>query len=365
MNEIQSKLKDLKEQVNYAWHKLDIDDKIKQEELLRERIDSSDYWQKTDPKIAGSEQKQLSDLGESIKDWQDLMNQLNEVDDFIDLNDSSLNQDILKKLNEIDDKYRQMKVELRFSGQHDGLNAIINFQAGAGGVDAQDWTQILERMYVRWAEQNDTKMVILEESSNDDGGLKNASALVTGKYAYGKLRSEHGVHRLVGLSPFNSAGSRETSFAMLEVIPQIANDNDIEVDEADLRIDVYRSGGHGGQSVNTTDSAVRITHIPTGIVVSIQNERSQIQNKESAMKILKSRLLNLAEQQHNQKISQLKGPNIDAAWGNQIRTYVMHPYTMVKDLRTDYQTSDIQKVLDGDINPFIDAYLDYTLGNKA
>ena len=220
---------------------------------------------------------------------------------------------------------------------------------------------MLLRMYVRWAEQNGYAVRLIDESPGEEGGIKSATLEIQGQFAYGKLKSEHGVHRLVRLSPFN-AESRETSFAKAEVMPEIDKPDVVAIDEKDLKIDVFRSGGHGGQSVNTTDSAVRITHLPTGLVVAIQNERSQLQNKETAMTILRSRLAQLQLEQHAEKVSELKGPNEQAAWGNQIRSYVLHPYKQVKDLRTGYTSPDPDAILDGEITPFISAYLDAMLG---
>jgi peptide chain release factor 2 len=266
------------------------------------------------------------------------------------------------QLDQAEAAFQDLKAELRFSGPYDSHDAILGIHAGAGGTDAQDWTQILFRMYSRWAEQQQIGVKLIEESAGDEAGLKSVTLQLSGRDVYGHLKGEHGVHRLVRLSPFNSDNLRQTSFAKVEIMPVIDTPDEVDIDEKDLKIDVYRSGGHGGQSVNTTDSAVRITHLPTGIVVAIQNERSQLQNKEMAMTILRSRLAQLQLEQHAEKIGELKGPNEQAAWGNQIRSYVMHPYKQVKDLRTRYETSDIDGVLDGNLNPFIDAYLEYSLG---
>jgi peptide chain release factor 2 len=221
---------------------------------------------------------------------------------------------------------------------------------------------MLLRMYTRWAEAEGLSVKIIDSSSGEEAGIKSVTLeLSGGEFLYGRLRSEHGVHRLVRLSPFNADSLRQTSFARVEVVPKIDSQDSVEIDEKDLKIDVYRSGGKGGQSVNTTDSAVRITHIPTGIVVAIQNERSQLQNRETAMTILRSKLAQLMQEQHLEKLSELKGPNEQAAWGNQIRNYVLHPYTMVKDTRTKHETTDAQAVLDGNLNDFIESYLDYSL----
>lgn len=232
----------------------------------------------------------------------------------------------------------------------------MRISAGVGGLDAQDFAMMLERMYLRWAEKSDMKVDTLERSTNDDGGLKTVVLEIAGSFAYGKLRSENGVHRLVRLSPFNSDNLRQTSFALVEVLPKIDAPDEVVIDQNDLKIDVYRSGGHGGQSVNTTDSAVRVTHLPTGLVVAIQNERSQIQNRETAMKILRSKLLAMQLEQHADSISELRSGE-SANWGSQIRNYVLHPYTMVKDTRTKHEDRDAQGVLDGKLDEFMLSYL--------
>jgi peptide chain release factor 2 len=253
-------------------------------------------------------------------------------------------------------EYTERRKELLFDGEYDGHDAILKLSSGAGGTDAQDWTEMLERMYLRWAEKSGFDVEQVERSAGEEAGIKNATYIVRGTYAYGKLRSEHGVHRLVRLSPFNSDNLRQTSFALVEIMPEIDAPDEVVIDEKDLKIDVYRSGGHGGQSVNTTDSAVRVTHIPTGTVVAIQNERSQIQNKETAMKILRGKLAQMQLEQHAETLSDLRARE-SAGWGAQIRNYVLHPYTMVKDTRTKHENRDASGVLDGAIDEFIDAYL--------
>ena len=364
MDKLRDNLQALVADVNDAFEKLSIDSRAKEMVSLQDKIAQPDYWQTTDNKIAQDENKQLSDMQSTIQPWVELKQSLQEVSEFIELGDESMASDLESRVAVAQKRYDDLKSTLRYSGAHDTSDVVMNIQAGAGGNDAQDWAQMLLKMYVKWAEKNDVKVTTLSESSGEEAGIKSVSLSLSGSYAYGRLKGEHGVHRLVRLSPFNSANSRETSFAMVEVIPEIDSPDQIEVSEADLRIDVYRAGGHGGQSVNTTDSAVRITHEPTGTVVSIQNERSQTQNKETAMKVLKSRLAQLAEEQHQEEVSKLKGPNQEAAWGNQIRSYVLHPYTMVKDTRSEYQTSDVDSVLSGGLNELIDAYLEATMGSE-
>ncbi len=244
--------------------------------------------------------------------------------------------------------------EQRFSGPHDKNNAIITIQAGAGGTDAQDWAQMLERMYLRFAESYGWRAKELDRSVGEEAGIKHATFELQGKYAYGTLKREHGVHRLVRLSPFNADSLRQTSFARVEIIPKVSTREAMPLDPKDLEMDAFRAGGAGGQHVNKTSSAVRIRHIPTGIVVTCQQERSQGQNKELALSVLRSKLQVLAEQQNAQTLSELRGETKEAAWGNQIRSYVLHPYTMVKDHRTKAETSDVQGVLNGDLAPFID-----------
>jgi peptide chain release factor 2 len=250
------------------------------------------------------------------------------------------------KLNELEDR-------LRFSGPYDGHGAILSIRSGAGGVDAEDWALMLLRMYSRFFTKNGFKFRVLEQSNGSEGGIKSAELSINFEMAFGRLKNEAGVHRLVRLSPFNSGGTRETSFAMVEVLPEIDAPEEVELNEDDLRIDVFRSGGHGGQSVNTTDSAVRVTHLPTGIVVTNQNERSQLKNKEAALRVLRSRLAGLMLEQHKSRVDELKSPNQDAGWGNQVRNYVLHPYKLVKDLRSGATSKDPEGVLDGELEAFL------------
>lgn len=326
---------------------------------LDARAAAPEFW--NNPEAAQKVAKEQASLEKRLRPWISLRQSVDDAVELLALEDNSIAAEVAQQVKTAEDTFAELKEELKFSGPYDEYDVIISLHAGAGGADAQDWTGMLLRMYTRWAEQNSYSVSLLEEAPADEGGFKSATLEITGVFAYGKLKGEHGVHRLVRLSPFN-AESRETSFAKVEVMPKIDAPEDVEIDEKDLKIDVYRSGGHGGQSVNTTDSAVRVTHLPTGIVVSIQNERSQLQNRETAMTILRSRLAQLQMEQHAEKVSELKGPNEQAAWGNQIRSYVLHPYKQVKDLRTDHTSSEPDKVLDGDLNPFIETYLDSIIG---
>ncbi len=328
---------------------------------LRESAAAPDFWQ--DNIRAQTVMKRQAKLEQRIIPWRELEHNARDTYDLIVLNDKSLADDLLQQIEGLEKRFDELKSRLKLSGPYDDRDAILGLYAGAGGTDAQDWAQMLLRMYVRWAENNDYVVRTIEESAGDEAGIKSATIEISGDFAFGKLKGEHGVHRLVRLSPFNSDNLRQTSFAKVEVLPKIDAPEDIVIDDKELKIDVYRSGGKGGQSVNTTDSAVRVTHLPTGITVAIQNERSQLQNKETAMTILRSRLAQLQLEQHAEQIGQLKGPNQSAEWGSQIRSYVLHPYKQVKDLRTKYETSDTESVLDGSLNPFIEAYLEQTLGD--
>lgn len=335
-----------------AFAKIKADDLEREIATLQKQISAPDFWQ--DNLKAQEVVKRESKLRAQLEPWQDLQK---EVSDIIELaGDASLASELKQQLVQAQKKYEALQFNLKFSGKYDDHDAILRLSAGVGGTDAQDWAQMLERMYLRWAESGAMKAEVIEESSGEEAGLKSATLSISGPYAYGKLKSEHGVHRLVRLSPFNADNLRQTSFALVEVLPQIDAPDEVQVDEKDLRIDVFRAGGHGGQSVNTTDSAVRITHLPTNIVVAIQNERSQLQNRETALKILRSKLAQLQLEQHKDKLSDLKATK-SADWGSQIRNYVLHPYTLVKDTRTGHEEHDAQAVLDGKLDGFINAYL--------
>ncbi len=359
---MENQAKDLQIAISAAITQLNIHEYVKELDVLTEQSSDPAFWD--DSKHAQDVMIQISKLKDRTSPWLSLELGMKDLIELNSANDETLAEELSTQYEELTIQFDRLKKELKLSGPYDSLDAILSIHAGAGGTDAQDWTQILFRMYSRYFEANRWKVIAVEESSGDEAGLKSVMVEVVGSYAYGKLKSEHGVHRLVRLSPFNSDNLRQTSFAKVEVIPKIVKPEDLDIDDNDLKIDVYRSGGKGGQSVNTTDSAVRITHIPTNIVVAIQTERSQLQNKEIAMTIIRSRLAQLQLEQHQDKLSELKGPNQSAEWGNQIRSYVLHPYKQVKDLRTKYETSDPDSVLDGDLDPFINAYLDHTLSTN-
>jgi len=360
MDDLHQQALDIQAEIEAAAERIDIDSLVKQKLELDEQALHPDFWQ--NPAKAQEKVKEQSKLERRVEPWLTMQRDVNDLVGLLELDDDTMRADLSGQLNDLVIRLATLKDDLKFAGPYDDHDVILSIYAGAGGTDAQDWAHMLLRMYVRWAEAHGCGVKTIDESAGDAAGIKSVTIEIGGNYAYGKLKGEHGVHRLVRLSPFNADNLRQTSFAKVDVLPKIDRPEDLEIDEKELRVDVYRSGGHGGQSVNTTDSAVRITHIPTGIHVAIQNERSQLQNKETAMTILRSRLIQLQLEQHKEKIGELKGPNQSAEWGNQIRSYVLHPYKQVKDLRTKFETSDAEGVLEGDLDPVIGAYLNHTLG---
>lgn len=359
MDEQRKQASALKQEIERAIARLKIEQISGQFEELRAASQQPDFW--NDSTAAQQTMQQIARLEARVTPWLDLRKQVDEAAEMLALDDASLADELIVQLDGAALNFEKLKAELKFNGPFDDHDAILSIYAGAGGTDAQDWTQMLYRMYSRYFENNRWSVKVVDESHGEEAGLKSITVEVDGKFAYGKLKGEHGVHRLVRLSPFNADNLRQTSFAKVEVMPKVDKPDEVAIDDKDLKVDVYRSGGHGGQSVNTTDSAVRVTHLPTGLTVAIQNERSQLQNKETALTILRSRLAQLQMEQHAEKLSELKGPNQSAEWGNQIRSYVLHPYKQVKDLRTKYETSDPDKVLDGDLDPLINSYLEDSL----
>ena len=320
-----------------------------------EQLNEPEIW--NNPDFAQSLAKKAASLRQTVQPWQTLSVQLSDIAELMELGDDDLLPEFEAQVAAMEQEFEARKTDLLFDGEYDNREAVVRITAGVGGLDAQDFAQMLERMYLRWAEKSDMKTTVIERSTNDEAGIKTSVLEVSGSFAYGRLRSENGVHRLVRLSPFNSDNLRQTSFALVEVLPKIDRPDEVALDQNDLKIDVYRSGGHGGQSVNTTDSAVRVTHLPTGLVVAIQNERSQIQNKETALNILRSKLLAMQLEQHAESVAELRAGE-SANWGSQIRNYVLHPYTLVKDTRTKYEEKDAQKVLDGQLDGFMMSFLE-------
>ncbi|MCX6808947.1 MAG: peptide chain release factor 2 [Candidatus Berkelbacteria bacterium] len=320
---------------------LKIDQKKKEISEIETSMQEPDFW--LDESKSNPASKKLKNLKDEIKEFEDLY----EIAQIANEEELAALQSEIEKLEFL----------TLFSGKYDEHNAIINFYAGAGGDDAQDWTEMLLTMYLKYAQESDYDANVIAESRGGEAGIKSATVEIKGIYAYGRLKGENGVHRLVRQSPFNAKALRQTSFALVQVLPEVEAESEVAINPGDLRVDVYRSGGHGGQSVNTTDSAIRITHLPTGIVVTCQNERSQLQNKEMAMKVLRSRLAQLMIEQHKERVDELKGDFSAPEWGNQIRSYVLHPYKLVKDHRTDFESTNPQTVLNGGLEGFIEAEL--------
>jgi peptide chain release factor 2 len=308
--------------------------------------------------------KTLANLEGELKSWAILEERLEDAMELAEMGDQSIEDDLQKEVLALQEEIEKREFDAMLAGEYDRGNALLAIHAGAGGNDAQDWAEMLQRMYLRWAEKRGYKAETLDLTPGEEAGIKSTTISISGLYAYGYLRSEKGVHRLVRISPFDSSNRRHTSFVLVEILPQVDDDQDISINPNDLRIDTFRSGGAGGQSVQKNDTAVRITHLPTGIVASCQNERSQTQNREMALKVLKGRLVALKQQERKGKIEELRGEYQKAEWGSQIRSYVLHPYQMVKDHRTEFEMGNTEAVLNGDLDPFIENYLRMTLGEK-
>jgi len=356
VEELRAKIKKLNLEVSKALEVLDLDSDKKVIEDLKKEISSPNFWHDQDK--AKEVSLQLSFLEERLNDWQNLSQDIYDLSYLSEDNQAEdLIEDIAKRYSNLEEQFRKLSDQLYLQGKYDSLPAIVTINSGAGGVDAQDWAAMLERMYLRLAEKNNWTISYLSRSLGSEAGIKSTTFKVSGVYAYGYLKNEAGVHRLVRLSPFDADHARHTSFAMLEVLPEIQKP-DWDVKEEELKFDTFRASGHGGQSVNTTDSAVRVTHLPTGIFASCQNERSQVQNKKQALSYLYAKLQKYFEVKSEEEKKLLKGEYTEAAWGNQIRSYVIHPYKMVKDHRTNFQSKDPDRVLDGDLMPFIKANLE-------
>ena len=347
-----SELHDLKDALGYNALCREIEE-------LETKASAPDFWDDME-----NSQKILQKTGKlknTVESYDNLCSSYDDLSVLIEMGDEeedlSLVEEIETTLDEFEKGLASLRLQTLLTGEYDKNNAILTFHAGAGGTEAMDWVSMLVRMYTRWTERHGFKTSMLDFLDGDEAGLKSATILIEGENAYGYLKSESGVHRLVRVSPFDSSGRRHTSFASLEVMPEITDDMNIEVREEDIKMDVFRSSGAGGQHINKTSSAVRLTHIPTGIVVACQNERSQFQNREQALRMLKSKLLEIKEREHLEKIEDIKGVQKDIAWGSQIRSYVFMPYTMAKDHRTGFESGNINAVMDGDLDGFINAYL--------
>jgi len=337
----------------------DIDSCQKRADELETQMAQSAFWDNPDAAQVIIQENKV--LQRKLEVWQGLLQQYEELQVLVELveeeDDTSMLPDIETLNKTLETHIEEIEFQQMLSGQHDKNNAILSINAGAGGTEAQDWAEMLLRMYSRWAERSNFKTQLVDILPDQEAGIKNATIMVSGEYAFGYLKSEVGVHRLVRISPFDTGKRRHTSFASVMVIPEVADDIDVEINEEELRIDTYRASGAGGQHVNTTDSAVRITHLPTGVVVQCQNERSQHKNRGQAMKILRARLYELRVEEHDEEMEKLQGEKQVIAWGSQIRSYVMHPYRMVKDHRTNCETSNVDAVLDGELDEFMRKYL--------
>ena len=354
LNELNEKLNEIKTSMKIENLKIEL------KELENKSLEEN-FWQNSEnsTKIFSK----IKYLQKKIHSYEDICSKLNNLKEINNLLESEFDEELFKELvnntKNIKEKIDTLEIQTLFTGKYDNNNAIITLHPGAGGTESQDWVQMLYRMYGKWAYSNGYSLKELDRLEGEEAGLKSVTALISGDNAYGYLKGEMGVHRLVRISPFDSGGRRHTSFASVEVLPEISDDITIDINPDELRIDTYRASGAGGQHINKTDSAVRITHIPTNIVVSCQSERSQIMNKETAMKMLKSKLLDLKEKQNKETINELKGDQKDIAWGSQIRSYIFCPYTLVKDHRTNYEVGNVEAVMDGDLNNFMKEYLKY------
>lgn len=361
MNELQQTIESLKKRIDQAMNMIGI--QAMKEELAQsnDKMQQPGFWD--NPEVAAKVSKDHEVLAREVAEWESLQEDANMLDQLakeLEVSpDEEMHSDLEKQVQKLQARYAEKEFFTLFDGKYDKESAIVSFHAGSGGTEAQDWAEMLRRMIMRYAERKEWTVTIIDESRGGEAGIKSCTLRVEGRYAYGHLKSEHGTHRLVRISPFDAEGMRHTSFAGIEVIPELEDAGDIEINPNDLRIDTFMSGGKGGQSVNTTYSAVRIVHEPTGIVVQCQNERSQQQNKEQAMKVLRSRLQLLKDEQEAAKEKELKGEHKSAEWGNQIRSYVLHPYKMVKDLRSRHESSDPDDVLGGNLDPFVTAFLQW------
>lgn len=348
-----------------SWCVFDVAALEKEAEQLEEESSRPGFWD--DPAGAQSAMRRLSQAREVVSTWREIERAALDLRELAALaqDDEAMAAEVEAETRALSERLDGLEFELSFCGPYDRRGAIVAMHAGAGGTESQDWAEMLLRMYLRWAERRGYKADIIDIMPGDEAGIKSATLEVDGRYAYGRLRSERGVHRLVRLSPFDADHARHTSFALIEVMPQAEGGADVTINPEDIRVDVYRSSGHGGQNVQKNATAVRITHVPTGIVATCQNERSQYRNRESAMRVLEARLLAREVERQAEEQARIKGEHVSAGWGNQIRSYVLHPYKMVKDHRTEHETSDPDAVLDGELDPFMEAYLKMMMGGNG
>ena len=359
LEELKTKLNEYKAPLTEVRKSLDIEGKKNRIEELEKKMEAPDFW--SDPALSAKLTQELKSLKDDVSAIDSLDSQFSDILDYIELgneeNDPEIAAEALEQFETFTADFETLRIKTLLSGEYDFENAIVTLHSGAGGTEACDWTEMLYRMYTRWAEAHGYSVEMLDLLEGDEAGIKSVTFEVNGENAYGYLKSEMGIHRLVRISPFNANGKRQTSFASCDVMPDIEDDIDIEVKDEDIRIDTYRSSGAGGQHINKTSSAIRITHFPTGIVVTCQNERSQHMNKDKAMQMLKSKLLMLKMEENEEARAEIRGDVSGISWGNQIRSYVFQPYTMVKDLRTGEETSNVNGVMDGALDSFMNAYL--------
>ena len=365
LDNIKNELFSFKEPLAEVRSSLDIDNKVQKIEELQMEMEAPGFWD--NPDVSNKKMKLLKDLQSTVETMDNLDSQYEDIFTLIEMaeEDDSMAEDVASEFEDFKEKLDKIRIGTLLSEEYDGYNAILRLNAGAGGTESCDWCQMLYRMYSKWAESKGFSLEILDFLDGDEAGIKSITFQINGLNAYGYLKSEKGIHRLVRISPFNAQGKRQTSFVSMDVMPDIEEDIDIDIAEDDLRIDIYRSSGAGGQHINKTSSAIRITHLTTGIVVTCQNERSQLQNKHKAMQMLKAKLLILKKEANAEKLSDIRGEIKDIAWGSQIRSYFLQPYKLVKDLRTDAETSNADAVLDGDIDIFINAYLKWINTSKT
>lgn len=357
-----AQLKQHQKTIQGFMHNLGIPELQAQIARLEAESQHTGFWDT--PSEAQKHMQALAKLNNQIAPWVAIANRISDALELADLGEE-IAQDLQTEADSIAHEVEKMGVRAMLAGEYDNENAILAIHAGTGGADAQDWAEMLERMYLRWTEQNGYKVEIIDRSEGEEAGIKSVTMSIKGEFAYGYLRSEAGVHRLVRISPFNASGKRQTSFAKVELYPDIEGEIDVEIHEKDLRVDTYRASGAGGQHVQKNETAIRITHLPSGIVVQCQSQRSQLQNRERAMQILKSRLFELERVRQKADLNAIRGENVDASWGNQIRSYILHPYQLVKDMRTGYEVGNTAAVLNGDLNAFMESYLKANLTTSS